>query len=86
MSDYPKSRETRYFSEELYDSKLPNVQYVQINSLCYSKKDYVFFWDKNDRKLLLEGTNVWKLLSERLRYYENQMNIFQGKLSRMLLG
>jgi len=37
-------------------------------------------------KLLQKGTNAWKLLSESLRPHENQMNIFQGKSSRMVLG
>jgi hypothetical protein len=85
-SAYPKSRETWYFSEELYAPKLPNVQHIQINSLGYSKKDYVGFWDKNEGKLLQEGTNVWKLFSERLRPHENRMSVFQGKSSRMILG
>ena len=54
MYDYPKSRETQYFSEELYAPKVPNVQYAQINSLGYYKKDYVGFGDEKDRKTAKE--------------------------------
>jgi len=50
MSDYPKNRENRNFSEELSAPKLPNEQYVQINWLGHSKKYYVVFWVKNYMK------------------------------------
>jgi hypothetical protein len=70
LSDYPKSRENRHFSEELYAPKVPNIQYVQISSLGYSKKDYVGFEDKYDRKTATERyqcleTSQWKAKTSR---------------------